>query len=730
MKEESDRKSIRIKWILLVPLVIIYCFFLYKAFINVATVGIYIRRVELISLVFVFALLHVFCDIRTLYDRIFSYRVLIAFALLVFFVANNINASSIDVWNRFIEPSAIPGDSNGILGMPRDFRSDEWNVNVSRMLSGSYNDYGKYNDIVRGVKTENISASGLYRDYSALAKPYYYGYYLFDFSHGLAFQWAYVYVFGFLFAFELFYVLTGKKAVGLLGANLLWFSPFNLWWSISIPLLSLCALPVLFYYTLRANNWWKRLIFALMLAIGGADFVCVFYPAWQVPAGWIILTLMVYFLHRYREWKTYCFLDWAIIGGAVVFMDSIVLRYCLADMSYIRAVSETVYPGARFDNGEMAMQKMLGYAPYYFVGFARNWNMNPNNSEGAAFFLAFPLAYILLPLALVLAVRKKPGAGQKAGQGSRSRSGRREIVLENNGSFESRRKLLIFLLFPLVLETLYCTTGLPGAVAKVLLLNRSIGLRTVDFLGALLVIVMVVSISIIRDCRGLRWYWAALIAVLSALPAAFYSPLITAHPTGPVVEAGTVLSALIIFLLLVSYDRRARDAVMVCTAYFLTVCALAVHPLTLGISVITDKPVAAVIRSLVAEDKDALWISSSDNRFISNYLIANGARTINSVNYIPNLPLWEKLDPDGSDEEVYNRYAQVTIHLSDTDDVDINLDGIDAVSLTIGPDDFDTLGATYVLDTEPVDSSFASELQLIYEDEAQDVFIYKNPELD
>lgn len=729
MRADSAGTIKRVKLFLIIPLVLIYVFAMHKFRRDIITVSLFIRQAELLTLLFAFVLLHLLFDIRTLYEKIFRFRVLIALALLVFFVANNINASSINVWNRIIESSAIPGNSNCILGIPRDIRSDEWNVNVSRMLSGSYNDYGEYNDIVRGVSTENISASGLYRDYSALAKPYYYGYYLFDFSHGLAFQWAYVYIFGFLFAFELFYILTGKKLAGLLGANLLWLSPLNLWWSVSIPLLSMSALPVLFYYTLRADSRWKRLLFALMLAVGGADFVCVFYPAWQVPAGWIILTLMVYFLYRYREWKSYHLLDWAVIVGAVVFMASIILRYVIADMSYIKAVAETVYPGARYDSGEMSMQKLLGYAPYYFVGFARNWNISPNNSEGATFALAFPLAYILLPLALVLTGRRKTDSGQGSGAG-KGRSGRREIVLEDNGSFESRRRLLIFLLFPLVLLTLYCTTGLPAIVAKVLLLDRSTGARTVDFLGALLVVIMVVSITIIRDMGGLSWYWSLLIAVGSVLPAYFYGLQITAHPTGPVVEAGTVLSALIIFLLLVSYKRQAWNAAILCTGYFLAVCGFSVNPLTLGTSVITDKPIAAAIRNLVAEDEDALWISSSENRFIANFLIANGARTINSINYIPNMSLWKKLDPDGSEEEIYNRYAQVTICLEDTEDIGINLEGIDAIDLTIGPKDFDTLGATYVLATDPIDSSFANELQLIYQDEARDVFIYKNLELD
>ena len=142
MRADSAGTIKRVKLFLIIPLVLIYVYALHKFHRDIITVSLFIRQAELLTLLFAFVLLHLLFDIRTLYEKIFRFRVLIALALLVFFVANNINASSINVWNRFIESSAIPGNSNCILGIPRDIRSDEWNVNVSRMLSGSYNDYG------------------------------------------------------------------------------------------------------------------------------------------------------------------------------------------------------------------------------------------------------------------------------------------------------------------------------------------------------------------------------------------------------------------------------------------------------------------------------------------------------------------------------------------------------------------------------------------------------------
>lgn len=93
------------------------------------------------------------------------------------------------MWNSYIEPNSPVSLGNPIFGTPLPIRSDEWAVNIPRIMSGEYSNYTEFNDIVRGVRTENISASGLFRDYSALYNPSRWGYYLFDFSHGLSFQW-------------------------------------------------------------------------------------------------------------------------------------------------------------------------------------------------------------------------------------------------------------------------------------------------------------------------------------------------------------------------------------------------------------------------------------------------------------------------------------------------------------------------------------------------------------
>lgn len=712
------------RW-LSIPVLLVYIFALYElCFLRGGSADTVFARAEVLSLLCVFALLHCFLNLHVLYDTIFRYRVLIAILLLIFCVANNFNNSSLGTWVNYIQPNSMDENALPVFGTPREIRSDEWAVTLPRMMSASYSNYGKTNACAMGGGQDNIAVANLYRDYSALARPCNWGYYFLDFSHGLSFQWSYLLIFGFLFAFELCYILTGQKMLSVLGACLLWFSSFNCWWSLTVPLLSLCALPVLFYYMLTAGNPLKRLMFGLLLAIGGADFIVVFYPAWQVPAGWIILTLMVFFLFEYRNWKKYSFSDWLVTAICLAFMASIVLRYLYANQSYIEAISNTVFPGKRVETGGYSLGKLLGYPVMLFAGARSGWALLTNECENATFALAFPLSYILLPLTIFLSFQGKGTAlfhGRRGAAFSQDRA-------EFHEKISVRRRLLLFLLFPLSLLTLYTTCGLPLLVSKVTLMDHSIGKRAVDFLGALLVLVLVICLSMLRDLGGLRWYVALPLAVFTVFPALSHSRSILAAASWPVAEVAGLICALIIFLLLHACRQGIWEAFVLSSAVCLALGGLSVNPLMKGTEAVTGRPAAAEIRELTAKEPDALWISTAGSGFKANYLIALGARTLNSVNFVPNTALWARLDPEGKDEYIWNRYAHISIELKDIPSYSARLPDdpliTDTVNLTLGQEELDELGVRYVFTDAPADGAFAEKLKLIYEEDG--VFIYQN----
>ena len=69
-----------------------------------------------------------------------------------------------------------------------------------------------------------------------------------------------------------------------------------------------------------------------------------------------------------------------------------------------------------------------------------------------------------------------------------------------------------------------------------------------------------------------------------------------------------------------------------------------VHPIQKGISVLTDKPVAKKTQEIVSQDKENnLWICDSTNFMTNNYLLASGAKIINSTNLYTNFDLYKTL---------------------------------------------------------------------------------------
>ena len=183
-------------------------------------------------------------------------------------------------------------------------------------MSTDYAGYGLKNSIVRGTVTDNLSASGLYLSFSSLAHPADWGYYIFgDSVYGLAWNWNFKLIFGFLAIFELVMIMTkGNKRVSLFGAVLIWFSTFSVWWSMVTSLFTGSAAVVLFYYFLKEKNIGKRILYGLGMGVFISNFVVDFYPAWQVPEAYIFLAIVLWIIiSNWSAIKQYKIKDYMLI---------------------------------------------------------------------------------------------------------------------------------------------------------------------------------------------------------------------------------------------------------------------------------------------------------------------------------------------------------------------------------------------------------------------------------
>jgi len=650
--------------------------------------GLLWHRLELIGLVYAFLILHCFLDVTEMYAWIYRHRVILAIALFCFLVANCYTYSSVSMYEAYIQPNHLSQYGSPIFGSARAIRSDEWLVNISRIIAGSFNHFGATNDIVRGTLTSGISATGgFYFDYSALRAPSTWGYYLFDVAYGNSFYWNFLMVFGALLSFELCMILTkGKKLYSVLGCVLIWFSSFNLWWSICGIMFAAIAIVVLFYYMVKAKNWKKRLLFGTMLAFAGTDFCTNLYPAWQVPFGWVVLTLIVWIVITNQEWKKYHVLDWLVIAVDILFMASIILRFIQVDAEYMLAVTSTVYPGKRVSYGGYILNKLFGYAPSVVMPIVEIGNA----PETGTFFGTFPLGLIL-------------GA----------------YVLKKD---KWKNSLIWCLLVPTVLLLVYCTSGLPPILSKLFLLTNSTSPRAVDALGFVVTLMFIASMAEMDQCGRLNAVWSIAITILSAALALW--SCYGAYSTKSLILIAAILAvtSVGIYFFIHSGREHLRQLAVIGTSFVLCANSLLINPITVGFSAITEKPLYTEVRNILAKNQEhTLWIGI-DNLVNSSYLISCGAPTLNSTNYIPNKELWKVLDPKDENEQTWNRYAHIAISLTDDTESKITLAQADMIKVDLCVKDFQTLNIDYVLGGPKIPSSYQSILKQVYNDDGSAIY--------
>lgn len=647
------------------------------------------KRMELVLLVYLFLILHCFFDIKQLYEWLHKYRYFLFFALFVFSVLNCFNGSSLGLYDNYFQTGQGSDYIGPVLGKARAIRSDEWMVNVPRLISAEYSNYGHYNSLVRATTSTNLVASGgLMLDYAALRDPSSWGYYLFGSSYGLSFQWSYRFIFGFAIWYELFLILTSnKKVLSLFGTSLIWFSTFNLWWSIVTQLITGPAIVVLFYYFLREDNRVKRLFIGACLAIAGADFACNLYPAWQVPMGFIVLSMMVWELIENQNWKYYKFIDWLVFVIDILFMISIIARFIIMDMEYINGISQTIYPGARVEYGGFSLTKLLGYL-YVILAFIVP---QTNPCEMSCIAIAFPLGLLL------------------------------DLYVLHKTKYNN--KLLICLSIPMLLLLLYCSVGLPSLLANVTLMTYSTPERAVDYLGVVLAIIMVVSMGELEKIGKLKIVPAFVMSLITIIPSIIYCYNLNDHL---IVKIAMIIEALVMFIILLcilgDMKNVNRNFGKISASICLATTGILVNPIMVGTDAIFSKPLAKEISKLVEEDSDARWVGL--NSIVTpQYLLACGAPTINSINYIPNYDLWKKLDPEKKYEEIWNRYSHMVIELGTEESSSYELLSPDSIKLTLCKTDFDKLNITYIMTQNELPDSWIGEFSKVYDEYG--VWIYK-----
>ncbi|MDO4466265.1 MAG: hypothetical protein Q4C49_04585 [Bacillota bacterium] len=653
-----------------------------------------VYRNILFTIVGLFLGCHFIFDRKELYRWIFDHRWLLGGVLLIVFTLLRMNGESITFYYENVQSRVGDASMYPVLGTFRGIRSDQFVATTPSQLASSYgtDPFGVYNEISRGTKTLN-AINGIYVGFSTLAyAPWYFVYKILPFEYANSFCWYAPIILAFLFNIELFYIVSKKnRLLATMGGCLTVFSSFYMWWNFPSQWLSAPGTVVCVYYFLNNDDLKKRIVYGLGTALCFAGFVVHLYPAWQVPLGYLYLVIGIWCL--YSNWDRVKKMDkksWLLLAGCILLMCALIVSYMLNISEYSKIIMETVYPGKRVGLGGNSLYKLFLYLqqtfyPYFQFG---------NPCEFSTFFTLFPIPLIV---AIYVLIRNK-----------------------------KKDFLLVGILLAILPMLVYCTIGFPEFLAKITLLSYSTAQRCVDVIGYAQIFILVILFTEYREEKRLP-VW---LAVVLSFGIALYCLYITMHMfpgylrwfikggmCGVILVLGVVLSHKFSDRL----DRFLQIALIGITLF----SSVLIHPFMVGLSALTQKPVAQEIHRIVQEDPDAKWIALEGGIFFQQFVVANGASTINSLNSYPNLDLWHTLDESRQYENVYNRYAHIPATLT-TEDTSFELQVEDTMLLSLSYKDMEKVNISYVItmnsENLEMDNGYA-HFECLYNE--YDIAIYK-----
>jgi hypothetical protein len=524
-----------------------------------------------------------------------------------------------------------------IAGLPRAIRSDEWIVHTPLVISQVENGMPRYGDVGVGSHDMSVLSDLPVADWTRIFHPNHWAYGILPIDNAYAFDWWSVAAILILGSYTFLLAVLGSLRWAIVGALLLYGSPFFHWWYTgsafgSIGLMAFAGACLLLAVTSSGR---RLVVFALLGSYFLACFALTIYPPFQIPAGIGVGIVTAGALwSRWREGLAT--LRSVIISGAIAGGVALVSigAYLITRAPAMNAISQTVYPGARVvSGGELPWGQL--FSSWFGLNFITNGSnlrgvVFENESEGSSFLLMGVVLLVALPLVW------------------------RFIVPMG----ERLRGVIIATTVAMSLFLTHMFVGLPSVVAKLTFLSIVPERRTMIGLGfASTVLVVAVGASLERSTvptLARRLAGVVLVAASAAGVMGLAQDFRAADaPVGNKMIAVALLVAVSTAAL---YFWRPLVSVVLLAAFGLLV-ALPVNPLINGLSQTRDSAVVSTASAIAAEPGETgAWVG--DTYVIASLLTTAGVQNLSGVNLYPNVPAWELIDPDHEYENVWNRYAQ------------------------------------------------------------------------
>lgn len=606
----------------------------------------------------------------------------VALVLFLIGVAGKFNFSSVGIWNTYLDrKESVPGL---IAGTPKFIRSDEWQLGVPWLLS-QYNSKPQWptNNPSVGAESSALLVGLPTKHWSAIFRPAHWGFFLFDFERGFSWLWMFrsVVVFAAL-TLLCAQIGAGSLLVGLAGAIWIFYSAFVQWWLASVAeLLAYFSLACLsLRYLFLARSKCELFIASGLFVLFSVAFALVIYPPYQVPLLYLGCAILPFLLEGVRSSDCrFRSLPWICVAVAVTISAGVVVSFLAANGEAVHLMSHTVYPGSRVSlGGEMTLVR-------YFSGFfdiLLKQDLFPaqfgNMSEASSFIVLWPLALLRITSVKgrIERWRCAPLIAYLLGVSFWAFVGVPEWLATVSG----------WSLVPSFRGSI--SWGLGGIFLCLALMARSVrpGPRSASAL---------ISLSILLVVAFAIYYRQEIVLEVSNRRYVYAVGSVVALATAVIVNRiGLVLLALCVACI-------APNGL--------------VNPLMRGVPVISESTLVRAVKRFDLKG-EGLWMVIGDSRY-AQVAKASGRRIVNGSQYVPNLELWGKVDPQGLYRNVYNRYAHVGVRFAASGELTrFDLVAPDAWHLTIDPcgGALEALGVTHLLWVEYDAAQRFSCLERIY----------------
>lgn len=561
-------------------------------------------------------------------------RYFIATLVFIICLLFKLHMSSIGCYHYLFKNQATKVEATTILGMSRSIRSDEYMVHTPYYFSQYYNDYKKISkQMSLSGQDMIIGYNSPVKDISLLAKPLTWGYVLLGNEYGLSWYFSLKIILLVLISYEFVMILTkNNKKVSVMGALLISYSPAIQWWlvphmaDVFLWSMTLC---VIAYHFFTTNKRWLKNLLTILAPLVLSVFVLALFPSCQIPLGIIALCLFIGALVRDRKQISFEKRDVFRIIYVVV-ISTIILSYSLlTSLDAIKLLYNTVYPGKRISlGGNYTFRSLFTNLTTLFLPYKESNVLN--NCEVSDFIHIVVPCIIIFPLLYKKLKEKK----------------------------ESNLIIGIIIFIALVIEMIFMLIGFNELLAKLTLFSYINRMELIYGFTASLFSLW--TIAILWKYKSILSMKAKVISILIFIIG--YTLTITKQNVEylPVYIYLIEMLAFSVFVFLIYQGKQKNSIIML--FLILLVSSFTINPIAYGTSSITDYKLIPAIKKTIIKNKE--YVLATNSLQMQSLLLANGIKTINAVNFYPDLKKWDLIDSKGKYTDVYNRYYHTEVRLT------------------------------------------------------------------